>query len=137
MSSLAERYYLSWQSRQAANELERFLSQCPNMSAMQLVEVLLVDQALQWQDAAGPSVEQYLHRFPAIADQPSLVLELVYGEFRAARGLGLTVDADAYVGRFPDLAEPLRRQMEVADWLADEGQDGPPVNQPPSSSDSR
>ncbi|MBW3598964.1 MAG: hypothetical protein KY475_17040 [Planctomycetes bacterium] len=99
---------------------------------MQLVEVLLVDQALEWQDAAGPSVEQYLQRFPAVTDHQPLVLELVYGELRAARALCLTVDAEAYVARFPDLAEPLRRQMEVSTWLENEGTGTKPGGRPPA-----
>lgn len=121
MSPLTERYYQHWHTERLADALERFLAGHPHLTVVQLVEVLLVDQALEWHDAAGPSVEQYLQRFPAVMDQQSLVLELVYGELRAARGLGLTVDADPYVARFPDLAEPLRRQMEVSTWLADEG----------------
>ena len=132
MSLLAQRYYEHSHTERSADSLERFLAGHPDLSVVQLVEVLLVDQSLRWRDAAGPSVEQYLKRFPAVADQPPLVLELVYGELRAARALGLTVDAGAYVTRFPDLAEPIRRQMEVSTWLAEERSDGAPIDQPPS-----
>lgn len=121
MSSLTELYYQHWHTERLADALERFLAAHPDLSVGQLAEVLLVDQALQWQYAAGPSVEHYLQRFPAIMDQQSLVLELVCGELRAAHRLGLTVDANVFVARFPNLAEPLRRQMEVSDWLADKG----------------
>jgi len=121
MSTLTERYYQHWHRERLADALERFLAGHPDLKVLQVAEVLLADQALQWQDAAGPSVEQYLGRFPAVSDQPSLVLELLYGELRAARALGVTVNADAYLARFPDLAAPLRRQMEVSTWLVDEG----------------
>ena len=47
-------------------------------------------------------------------------MELVYGEMRAVRALGLPIEGDAYVARFPELADPLRRQLEVSAWLADE-----------------
>jgi len=121
MSPLTERYYQHWPTERLPDAPERFLAAHSDLTVVQLFEVLLVDQALRWQDAAGPSVEQYLGRFPAVSDQPSLVLELLYGELRAARALGVTVNADAYLARFPDLAAPLRRQMEVSTWLVDEG----------------
>lgn len=101
--------------------LEQFLSQNPEMNVVQLVEVLLVDQALEWQRGPGPSIEQYLQRIPIVSDQQQAILELAYGEMRATRALGLPVDVDAYEARFPDLAEPLRRQMEVFEWLAERG----------------
>lgn len=123
MSPLTERYYQFWYEEQLVNALDRFLAAHSDLTVVQLGEVLLVDQALHWQDAAGPSVEQYLQRFPAVTDQRSLVLELVYGELRAARGLGLRVDTAALENRFPDLAEPLRRQLQVSEWLAEEGKD--------------
>tara|TARA_R110002073_G_scaffold96276_2_gene222580 strand:- start:2696 stop:3004 length:309 start_codon:yes stop_codon:yes gene_type:complete len=102
--------------------VERFLAERASLDAAELVEVLLVDHALRWRDAAGPSVEQYLGRFPAVADQPSLVLELVYGELRAARALSLTVDADAYVARFPDLITGTTAKRSTS-WLWDERTD--------------
>jgi hypothetical protein len=96
-----------------------------------LVDVLLVDQALEWQNGPGPRVEQCLQRFPVVSDQVQAVLELVYGEMRAARALGLTVDVDAYVARFPDLAEPLRLQLEVSEWLEGDGNDTKIEDRPP------
>lgn len=125
MSPLAERYYQSWQAGRSADSLEQFLAQCPEIGTAELVELLLVDQALRWEGGCGPSVEAYLQRFPAVLQRQS-VLELVYGEMRAAQALGLALDPDAYAVRFPDLAEPVRRQMEVAAWLADEGEDAKP-----------
>lgn len=133
MSPFAECYYRSWRTVQSADELDRFLKQHTGLNAMQLLEVLLVDQAIQWQAAPGPSVEQYLQRFPIVSDQRQAVLELVYGEMRAVCTLGQQVDVDAYIARFPDLAEPLRRQMEVSKWLADEGGGAKPVDRPTSS----
>ena len=132
MSPAAERYYRSWQTERLADGLDRFLARFPGLNSAQLLEVLLVDQALEWQDEPGPRVEQYLQRFPIVADQWQAVLELVYGEMRAARALGLRVDVDAYAARFPDLAEPLRRQVEVSVWLVDEGGGRECVDRPPS-----
>jgi len=130
LSPLAERYWRSRQTKPAADGLEQFLAQCPDLSADQLTEVLLVDQALEWRQGPGLSVEQYLGRFPAVADQRQAVLELVYGEMRAVRALGLPVDVNAYVARFPDLADPLRRQLEVSAWLAGADGDGGPADSP-------
>ena len=88
MSPLAARYYRGWQTERVADGLERFLAQCPDLNVTQLVEVLLVDQALEWQNGPGPFVEQYIERFSAVAGQREAVLELVYGEMRAMRALG-------------------------------------------------
>jgi hypothetical protein len=120
LSNLAACYHRGWQTERAADGLERFLAQCPDLNVGQVVEILLVDQALEWEDAPGPLVEQYLQRFPAVAGQREAVLELVYGEMRAVRALGLPIHVDLYVARFPELADPLRRQLEVSAWLADE-----------------
>lgn len=130
LSPLAERYWRSRQARPAADCLERFLAQRPDWNVAQLTELLLVDQSLAWRQRPGPSVEEYLRRFAAVADQRQAVLELVYGEMRAARALGLPVEVNAYVARFPDLAEPLRRQLEVSAWLAGPRGDGGPADSP-------
>ncbi len=119
--TLAERYCRVRSEDPSTAALERFIEQLLDIELPQLLELLLVDQALESQRVPGPSVEQYLQRFPAVAGQREAVVELVYGEMRAARALGLPVDVEAYVARFPDLAEPLRRQMEVSAWLADDG----------------
>jgi hypothetical protein len=121
MSTPAEQYYASWQTNRSPGRLEQFLARFSDLDVVELIDVLLVDQALQWQAGPGPSVEQYLERFPAVSDRRHAVLELVYGEMRAVRGLGGSpVDIAAYVARFPDLADPLRRQMEVSSWLLEE-----------------
>lgn len=131
MWTLAERYYRHWQSKPSADALEQFLIHHPGMSVDQLVQVLLVDQTLQWQNAAGTLVEQYLQRFPAVTDRQSFVLELLYGELRAAQRLSLAVDFNTYVARFPNLAESLRRQIEVSEWLRVSAEDFESENHPP------
>jgi hypothetical protein len=132
MSPLAERYYRSWQTQRSVDGLERFLTGHSDLNAAQFLEVLLVDQALEWQYGPGPSVELYLQRFPSLLERSPAVLELVCGEMRAARALGLPIDVDGYAARFPDLAEPLRRQIEVSTWLGKEGGGTMPGDQPPS-----
>ena len=132
MSPLAERYYRSCQVEASETRLERFLSQHHGLNAFQLAEVLLVDQVLEWQRGAGPCVEQYLQRFPMLSIERHVVLDLVCGEMRAGRALGLPVEVDAYVARFPDLAEPLRRQFEVSVWLAEEPEATKPKDRPPA-----
>ena len=132
MSTPAEQYYASWQTNRSPAGLEQFLARFPGLSVVELIEVLLVDQALQWQGGPGPSVEQYLQRLPTVSDQRQAVLELVYGEMRAVRALGGSpVDVETYVARFPDLADPLRRQMEVSAWLLDEGRRQEPTDRSP------
>ena len=123
MSPLAELYSRNWQTRQSQDGLEQFLSRYPELNIADVVEVLLVDQALEWQHGSGPSVEQYLVHFPAVSDQPRSVLELLCGEMRAAHVRGQPVDIAKYVARFPDFHESLRRQGEVLHWLSADSED--------------
>jgi len=128
-TTVAERY-LRFRSEDLSSALDRFLDQFPINDHTQLVALLMVDQTLRWRQGPGPSVEEYLRRFPAVGDRREAVLELVYGEMRAARALGLNVEVNAYVARFPDLAGPLRRQLEVSAWLAGAAADSAPAGSP-------
>jgi len=125
-SPLTERYLQRWREEADADCLERFLAECGEVGLADLVGLLAFDQRLRWRHRPGPTVEQYLERFPALADEPDAVFELLYGEIRAVRALGLPIVVDEYAARFPHLADRLRRQMIVAAWFDDaEEDDGP------------
>jgi hypothetical protein len=125
-SPLAEQYLQRWRGAGGDDYLERFLAECGEVGLADLVELLSYDQRLLWLHRPGPTVEQYLERFPALADQADAVFELLYGEIRAARALGLPIVVDQYAARFPHLADCLRRQMVVAAWLDGAEEDAGP-----------
>jgi hypothetical protein len=117
--TIATIYRQRWGEGESPPDLEPFLSEFADLPLLDLVEVLITDQRLRWQWSAGPSVEDYLHRFPAVAVDRDATLDLIYGEMLAACALGLPLDFDAYGARFPDLRGELHRQMEVTQWLND------------------
>ena len=117
--TVAAIYRGRWRDEESPPDLEQFLSEFGDLPLPDLVEVVITDQRLRWQRPAGPSVEDYLLRFPAVAVDRHARLDLVYGEMLATCVLGLPVDFDAYCARFPDLREELHRQMEVTQWLSD------------------
>jgi hypothetical protein len=129
-SPLAVRYLQRWRGEGGDDCLERFLAECGEVSLADLVGLLSFDQRLCWRHRPGPTVEQYLERFPALADQPDAVFELLYGELRAARTLGLPIVVDEYAARFPHSAERLRRQMSVAAWFDELEEDEGPFGTP-------
>lgn len=117
--TIATIYRQRWGEGESPPDLEQFLDEFGSLPRTDLVEVLITDQRLRWQRPAGPSVEDYLNRFPALATDRHARLDLVYGEMLATCVLRLPLDFDAYCARFPDLREELHRQMEVTQWLSD------------------
>ena len=126
--TIATIYRQRWDEGESAPDLTRFLSGFADLPLPDLVEVLITDQRLRWQWSAGPSVEDYLHHFPAVAADRHVTLDLIYGEMLAACALGLPVDVETYGARFPTLRDEIERQLELAQWLNDaaeqEGQGG-------------
>jgi hypothetical protein len=131
---LAETYRQRWQDARAPRDVEAFLAEFPNPPPAELTELLLLDQSLRWERSAGPPVEDYLRRFPALVNDRQARLDLVYGEMRAARELGIPIHIASYVARFPDLRDDLRRQWEVSGWVQGvSGGDPPPRFRPTRS----
>ena len=90
------------------------------LSAGQVVELCLTDQAFRWRTAEPMRVEDYLALCPPIARDPELVLDLAYGEIRTRQQLGDPPAAEEIDARFPALAARLHEQLEVGFWM-DEG----------------
>ncbi|MEZ6060016.1 MAG: serine/threonine-protein kinase [Planctomycetaceae bacterium] len=96
-----------------------FLAAHPEASVREILDVVLIDQRAKWQSEPGPRVEEYLQRFPQLAEDDDTLLDLLYGEVRARRKLGFTVRPDQLAERFPQVADDLLTQLEVAGWLDD------------------
>lgn len=113
--SLSEQWY-DLLVADPARDVALFLSAHPEASSRDRMDVLLVDQQLRWQTEPGPRVEEYLARFPQVGEDQEGLVDLVYGEARVKRRLGFEVDLEQLVARFPTVADPLRKQIEVAGW---------------------
>ncbi len=83
----------------------------------ELVAQLEDDQRARWQRGERVRVEDYLERHPALRDEPETVVDLVYNEFLLRQQRGETPQPEEYLERFPDLAESLRRQFEVHQFV--------------------
>jgi WD40 repeat protein len=85
-----------------------------------LLEVLL-RQREAWQAGGRPTVEDFLRRFPHLADSNDAVLDLIYNETFLREELGTPGTLEEYLKRFPHLASELRVQFEVDGALTMEG----------------
>src|SRR5262245_27391857 len=74
---------------------------------------LIQDQSRLWQRGDRPRVESLFERYPLLAAETEVVLDLIYHEMLLRRRLGETIDLGEYQARFPDLAEVLRAQVEI------------------------
>lgn len=76
------------------------------------------DQIERWQTGDRVPVEDFLRDHPSLANNADLLLDLIYGEVLLREEAGEPLDVDDYVRRFPQLEEPLRRQLALHDALA-------------------
>src|SRR5215210_2259399 len=77
-----------------------------------LVELVHVDLERRLKAGEAARVEDYLARYPELAGQADVVLELLQAEYVQRRHGDPGLTPDEYQQRFPRLSEPLR-------WLTD------------------
>jgi WD40 repeat protein len=115
---LATRYLELWENGQEP-DARQFLTQAGRCTAVQIVAVFRVDQSERWRRRKGVAAEVYLQWCPALAQDPELALELIYGEYVVREQLGLKPALDEYLRRFPKHGPRLRQQVELHRALAD------------------
>jgi hypothetical protein len=116
--SLADQYAALWQSELAAPDVWAFLRGHPGATAAAVAEVLLADQWRRYEAWRPRPIEEYLAGTPALEADPQRKLDLVHGDYRAARRFGPPPDVEALAARFPDLAEALRQHVAVEELVA-------------------
>ncbi len=84
----------------------------------EVLAVLRVDQRRRWLAGERVAVAAYLGDFPAVADDPEAVFELLYNEILIREELGECPDPRYYAAAFPELAERLRLQLQVHEALS-------------------
>src|ERR1700741_5047266 len=94
-------------------DVGEFLAGFPDLTATELVAVLLLDQRERWQVGERVPAESYLRRFAALESNPEHVVELAYGEYLLREERGERASLDEYLWRFPDHQERLRQQVEL------------------------
>ena len=111
--NIAESYEALWHEGLPAPDPWTFLSSHPDATPGEVVDVLLSDQQRRYEAGCPFPVEHYLAGSPTLAADPERKLDLVYGDYRAARQFGPAPDPSALAARFPDLADALARHMAL------------------------
>src|SRR5262245_46024325 len=95
------------------------------------LSVLRADQRRRWSRGERTGAELYFARFPAVADDAELAVDLIYSEALLRAALGERPTAQEYAARFPQHADELRRQ-----FLLFEALHAPPPTAVPSAASS-
>jgi serine/threonine-protein kinase len=78
-----------------------------------VLDALLDDQSRNWRQGRRVLVEAYLEGRPGLGGDKAAFLDLIYHEFVLRERGGEAPTIEEYVGRFPALADDLRRQLAV------------------------
>jgi Tfp pilus assembly protein PilF/tRNA A-37 threonylcarbamoyl transferase component Bud32 len=79
--------------------------------------LLRADQHRRWRRGQRLPAEAYLQRLSALGRDSDTALDLILSEMLLRAELGETVEAEEYAARFPQFAQPLRRQIELQGLL--------------------
>jgi hypothetical protein len=94
-------------------------SHLPNsLSRAEWLSLLRADQQRRWRHGERVLVEDYLTRWPTLAEDVEGLLDLVYGEALLREESGESVTLDEYVRRFPAHEASLKRQFDLHRALA-------------------
>ena len=116
-ATLGEGYSVCWTQSGPAHSAAAFLAGHPDAPPAEQLEVLLLDQLLRWRNGCPKPVEEYLAEHPTLTGDPEVRLKLIQGEFLARLERDEDPDPAVYIKKFPDLAEEIRTQCEVDQWL--------------------
>src|SRR5262249_44320555 len=78
---------------------------------------LRADQRRRWGRGERAGAELYFERFPAVAADAELAVDLIYTEALLRAALGERPTAQEYAARFPRHADALRRQFLLFEAL--------------------
>ena len=102
---LARQFEALWESSDSPPDLFAFLEQHNGSDSSNILAVLLTDQRHRWQTDSPLMVEEYLSKFPNIANDPGIKLQLAVGEFQARQNGDTSPSIDEFTSRFSDLGE--------------------------------
>jgi WD40 repeat protein len=110
-SQTSVRRFLSLWQGGSCPDLETFLRTEGELEATDLVAILRADQRKRWRSGKGIAAEWYFERFPILQADADFGLDIVHGEFVLRESLGEAPALEAYVARFPRLAESIGVQV--------------------------
>ena len=83
----------------------------------EFLATIQAEQRGRWERGERVLAEQYLEQHPALRSNADSALDLIYAEVLLREEWGETPTAEEYLKRFPEWAEPLRRQFRLHDCL--------------------
>jgi tRNA A-37 threonylcarbamoyl transferase component Bud32 len=83
----------------------------------ELLDSIRAEQRREWQSGRRLPVEHYIALHPELQQDDESTLDLICSEKVLREESGERVAGDEYIRRFPHLAEKLRRQLMVDEWL--------------------
>ncbi len=140
LSRQVTEFVTAWERSEHPPSLDEFLpAEPPTLRRMALVELIKIDLAYRWKQRSAvrsdddtgimPSptedtldiapraqvlqIEQYVDRYPELADEGGPPSDLIYEEYHVRRSTGDSIEPDDYLERFPARADELRRLMKL------------------------
>jgi hypothetical protein len=89
-----------------------------SLSRAEWLPLVRADQQRRWRHGERVLVEEYLTRWPTLAEDVEGLLDLIYGEVLLREESGESVTVDEYVRRFPTHEASLKRQFDLHRALA-------------------
>lgn len=106
-------------------DLFTFLASRPQSSSEMRLKVILHDLEERWKTGRPLKVEEYLERFPDLANDPQAIIALVKTEHKAQFGIDTTPEISELAIRFPQLASCLLEQLHTIDSKSPDSPDSP------------
>ena len=107
----------AWQGGQVP-EFEAYVASLPNLSPCELADLVRVDLDQRQRRQYPRRAEDYLARFPAVAADAELAIDVIYAEYLAREQAGERPDAGEYQRRFPAFGDVLAEQIGLHCALA-------------------
>lgn len=100
---------------QAGHEpaLDVLLAGLPRVSPSELAEAIRIDLEERWQRNDCQTAEDYLRRFPSVAADVELAVDVIYAEYLAREQTGNRPDLAEYQQRFPAYSQMLTVQIRL------------------------
>lgn len=110
LQRLVDRFEDAWQSGERPQINDYLPPEDPDRRTL-LVELVHVDLERRLKVGETARVEQYLERYPELAVDQAVVLNLLASEFALRRRSEPALTPDEYLHRFPSLGEALRARL--------------------------
>jgi WD40 repeat protein len=104
-----------WRQKQGPT-LQEVLARAGELTAAQLAVALGAEQHQHWQEGKRTPAEAYLQQYPVLSTDEEAACDLVYGEFLLCEELGEAPSLQAYLERFPRLADGIKQLHQCAQF---------------------